>query len=859
MTTSTPDSDATARAGTEVRFTPRPGANEAQFAPGTIIAGRYRIASILGAGGMGEVYRADDTKLGQQVALKFLPARLARDPMLLERLHDEVRLGRLITHPNVCRIYDIVDWENAHFVAMEYVDGEDLSRLLRRIGRLAHDKAVDITRGIAAGLAAAHAKGILHRDLKPANVMIDSHGEARIMDFGLALTDDSDSQNGVIAGTPAYMAPEQLAGQPATVQSDLYSLGLVMYELFTGKRAHNERTLPERVRNLTSEITNPSSVIRDLDPAVERVILRCLAKDPAERPRSARDVIDALPGGDPLAAALAAGETPSPRVVAAAGSEGSLRPAVAWSLLALVFALFGVMVAFAMSTRLPTALGMDKPPEVQRERAKALLRGLGIPEPKHSAYGYQQNWKYKAWLAKSSRGRIGSGRARGGVPLLTFWVREESEPMFDARLSSVPKPSIAQPPMHGAGATTIEIDPHGRLVSLRAIASVAWPARTLDWNAFLATAGLRGSSLTPEEPRLLPPSFADVRKAWSGRHPDDGTPIRVEAAAWRGVPVFFRLTGQWDDGATAVGAFGDAFTMFTDTVMAIAVIVGALLAWRNIRQRRGDRAGAIRVATVVFILALVRRLALSWHDLSFAHEMRIAIVAVSAALYWAVLFAMIYIALEPYVRRRWPDRLIAWARLLAGNWRDPMVGRDVLIGIAAGLGHAVLSRTANLASQVVSKGAFVPYLGEPEHLDTPLTAVGLVAQVFGNGIAFAMTLMVMLMLLTMLLRRRPLAVGAFFVLTAGGFLLANVDLRMYPLYVLIAALFTLVTARYGLLALVAMHATFLATFIVPLPDAFAWYTARTLVLPIVILALALWAFRSSLGSRPLFALESLDG
>src|SRR6185436_10796139 len=246
------------------------------------------------------------TKLDQPVALEFLPARLARDPILLARLHDEVRLGRQVSHPNVCRIYDIAEWEGAHFVAMEFIDGEDLARLLHRIGRLAHDKAVDIARGTAAGLMAAHAKGIVHRDLKPANVMIDSHGDPRITDFGLALS-ASDEQGGEISGTPAYMAPEQLQGSPATVQSDLYALGLVMYELFTGRRAHSGRTFPDRLRDLTSEITVPSSFIRDIDPAVERVILRCLANDPVQRPRSAREVIEALPGGDPLAAAMAAG------------------------------------------------------------------------------------------------------------------------------------------------------------------------------------------------------------------------------------------------------------------------------------------------------------------------------------------------------------------------------------------------------------------------------------------------------------------------------------------------------------------------------------------------------------------------
>src|SRR4051794_26106191 len=219
---------------------------QSRLAPGTIVAARYRISSLLGSGGMGEVYRADDLKLGQAVALKFLPAALAHHSVLLANLHDEVRLGRQVSHPNVCRIYDIADWNATHFVAMEFVDGEDLARLLRRIGRLPHDKAIDIARGIAAGLAAAHAKGILHRDLKPANVMIDSHGDARITDFGLALP-AGDDQEGQLVGTPAYMAPELLRGEPATIQSDLYALGLVMYELLTGHRAHAAKTLPDRI------------------------------------------------------------------------------------------------------------------------------------------------------------------------------------------------------------------------------------------------------------------------------------------------------------------------------------------------------------------------------------------------------------------------------------------------------------------------------------------------------------------------------------------------------------------------------------------------------------------------------------
>ena len=142
--------------------------------------------ALLGRGGMGEVYRADDLTLDQPVALKFLPEATARDEAALERFHNEVRIARRISHPNVCRIYDIGQADGLVFLSMEYVDGEDLGSLLRRIGRLPYDKALEIARKLCAGLAAAHGKGVLHRDLKPANVMLNGEGEVVIMDFGLA-------------------------------------------------------------------------------------------------------------------------------------------------------------------------------------------------------------------------------------------------------------------------------------------------------------------------------------------------------------------------------------------------------------------------------------------------------------------------------------------------------------------------------------------------------------------------------------------------------------------------------------------------------------------------------------------------
>ena len=191
--------------------------SEGRFLPGRLILGRYRIIALLGKGGMGEVYRADDLTLGQGVAMKFLPEEATRDEGMRERFRNEVRTARRISHPNVCRVYDVGDVDGQTFFTMEYVDGEDLGSLLRRIGRLPQDKAVEIARQLCAGLAAAHAKGVLHRDLKPANIMLDGRGQAVIMDFGLAGVADDIRGPEVRSGTPAYMSPEQLSGTEVTM------------------------------------------------------------------------------------------------------------------------------------------------------------------------------------------------------------------------------------------------------------------------------------------------------------------------------------------------------------------------------------------------------------------------------------------------------------------------------------------------------------------------------------------------------------------------------------------------------------------------------------------------------------------
>src|SRR5215831_13792335 len=348
---------------------------EGRFPAGTVLAGRYRILGLLGHGGMGEVYKGFDLILNQTVALKFLaPGHISEAALV--RFRNEVRVARQVSHPNVCRVYDLGMVEGLHFLSMEYIDGEDLASLLRRIGRLPQDKAIEFTRKICSGLSAAHERGVLHRDLKPSNIMIDSRGQVRITDFGLAGLAAEIPLSDLRSGTPAYMSPEQKAGKEVTTRSDIYSLGLVLHEMFTGKARKDTQS-------------SPSEIVKDLDPAIERLILRCLEEDSKRRPNSALNVAMALPGADPIAAALAVGETPSPEMVAASSEkEGfSTRTAlICFGALVLVF-LGGL--ALAQKTSFLARAPLPLPPEALADRAQQLLKSLGYGEaPADTASGF---------------------------------------------------------------------------------------------------------------------------------------------------------------------------------------------------------------------------------------------------------------------------------------------------------------------------------------------------------------------------------------------------------------------------------------------------------------------------------------
>jgi tetratricopeptide (TPR) repeat protein len=254
-----------------------------QFAPGQMFAGRYRMVARIGRGGMGDVWRADDVILQTPVALKLITST-ANDQAA--RILNEVRVARQITHPAVCRVFDVGNADGVVFFTMQLVEGEDLAALLRRVGRLPSEKVADIARQLCGGLAAAHAQGVLHRDLKPGNVLIDNHGQVRITDFGIAITQGQPISHS-LTGTPAYMAPEQRAiGSTLSPQTDIYALGLVLYELLVGQHPFKQSgAVPP---------APPSSVVSSVDPKLERVIMEALSIDPAGRPATALEFAERL-------------------------------------------------------------------------------------------------------------------------------------------------------------------------------------------------------------------------------------------------------------------------------------------------------------------------------------------------------------------------------------------------------------------------------------------------------------------------------------------------------------------------------------------------------------------------------------
>jgi hypothetical protein len=844
-----------------------------------MIAERYRVVSLAGRGGMGEVYRAEDLKLGQLVAIKFLPESLSQDAAALARFHSEVRIARQVSHPNVCRVFDIGEADGVQFLSMEYVDGEDLASVVRRIGRLSPDKAIEVARQICAGLAAAHERGVVHRDLKPANIMLDGAGKIRITDFGLAGIAASIQGADIRAGTPAYMAPEQLAGKEVTTKSDIYSVGLILYEILTGKRAFEASTLPELIKlREGGTITHPSTLVRDLDPLIERVILRCLESDPAKRPLSALQVAAALPGGDPLAAALAAGETPSPEMVAAAGVKEGMRPRVALVLLAIVALGLVASLLIAESTQLVNRVTLDSPPEVLATRAREIVGRLGLPAgaAADAAYGFEINGAYLNYVQTHDKSPTRwETLAKSGPPAMTFWYRQSPNPLFAQEFFGPGAVGGGQvypgyPAMDTTAMALLVLDTTGRLVRFEVVppekSAPPQNLKTPDWAGFFAASGLNIAEFRAAAPEWTPLAPTDSRLAWTGTLPERADlPIRVEAAAFHGEPVYYRMIFPWTragrDTETAMTRAQKVASALLVLLILTVFVGGAVLARWNIKANRADLRGAARLGAFVFVTFLVLWILSSHHLPNFLEAISFLVAVASAAL--RTFFAIVmYVALEPFVRRREPQTLISWTRLLAGELRDPLVGRDLLIGAVYGVLIFVVEASDNFLLPLFGKLPPIPGGVSTESLLGLRHALAQVLlYVLGQTIV-SLGIFFMLFVLQRILRSAWIA--GVVVAVAGTLLSLGNDSSEYPLIsavflVVLFLSFLLVLKRFGLLTLVVGLVVQQVLLIFPATIHLSrWYAAPSLAGMTAIAALTIYGFRTALAGQPVFSMKAFE-
>jgi hypothetical protein len=663
------------------------------------------------------------------------------------------------------------------------------------------------------------------------------------------------------------MAPEQLSGEKPTVQSDIYALGLVLYELFTGKQAYSAASISETLE-LRRQGPPPkiSGIVKGLDPAIERTILQCLDKEPRSRPRSALQVNAALPGGDQLAAAIAGGETPSPEMVAAAADPPLLSVGRLWLMGAALVAAF-VVLGFAKHEG--GALGLaplGRSPEAMAEHARQVVASLGYQSPPaDSAYWYEADEDYLQYRASHGSTPERARQLATALPGPTRFVyRQSPHPLAPMRIAGPVTDS--DPPNDVPGMLSVVLDASGRLLYFSVVpveAAEPIPATDTDWIPLLSAAGLDANQLTAVSPRSLPPTFRDRQASWAGVL--GGEAINVAAASYQGKPVYFKVTGLWTPArpgpAPVTDTAGIVLNRATIVLWLVILAVGVLLARRNIRMGRGDRQGALRIAGVVFIADVVLW-ALRAHYVGDVSRLWGTIAGVlEHSLFEALAIYVIYLALEPYVRRRWPQFLVSWNRVLSGRFHDARVGRDVLAGCLAG----PLIHTSWCVPFVLATWFNLP--GQPPAYYTSGALRGLtwtltdVAFSLNRGITDSLAIAICLVVARFLLRRDWLVV-----VPVGLLLLPGVPdfpgarpVVDVPAAVTAVAVILFMIFRFGMLGMaVAEFTNFLVALCIPTLDFSRWYIWPSVLSLTIVAALAIFSFRAALAGRPVFGRPILE-
>jgi hypothetical protein len=553
--------------------------------------------------------------------------------------------------------------------------------------------------------------------------------------------------------------------------------------------------------------------------------------------------------------------------VADAGESGALSPRAA--LVRLGAVVLGLAAVLALGIR---ASGLDSvglgPPDDMARKARETLARLGYGgAPIDEAGGFGKEQELIRYLEEKEAPRTPWARLLGRrPPVMFYWHRTSPRRMVVTEFhSDLMTPGIVwiwRPPATVAGMINVGLDARGRLNFLQALPPEreeppAQP-REPDWDALFAAAELDRALFQPAEPQWTSLAASDVRAAWTGTWPDTELPLRVEAAAFHGKPVYFSLVGSWTHphrtqpppqtaGEKAAGVAGMAMGI-------VALAAAVLLARRNYVSGRGDRAGALRLAFLLFCLHVALWVCFGHHSLDLA-ETGLFLLAVANSLVTACLSWLLYLSVEPYVRKHWPQTLFSWTRLASGRVRDPRVGRDLLSGILLGLLWSLVLCVLLLALQ--ARGA-APELPAPEYLMGPRWVAGAWLATLVRSIRGALVFFLVLFLLRVLLRRAWLAAIAFvLVLSAPAVLASPSPALVAPAMFAVYAVAALAVVRFGIVTLAAGILTANLLLAVPMTASLSsWYAGSTAFAFLSLLALAAWAFHTSLGGRRLWS-ESL--
>ena len=802
--------------------------------PGQLVAQRYRIIQMLGRGGMGEVYLAADRELNEQVALKRL--RVGS----WDLLRREVGLARKVTHEHVCRVFDLGPTDQQPFFSMEYVAGQTLDKLLKSTGALTEKRALCVAEQICLGLQAAHAKQVLHRDLKPGNVLIDERGDVRLTDFGLACV--AEDEHAVAGGTLVYMSPEQLSGGKVTAASDIYSLGLLLFELYTGRRLFQTTTIDEALaeRRQFQLIEQPEDF--QLPSLVRETIGKCLALRPEDRPPSADSVSKLLSGTLESIADRATNRTWN-------------RP-LAIGVLAIVVLGLAVIVGLADGTSL---VGKTSPrqPWLLDEDANKVLRKLDLPAPADSATGFVSH-RVNPLVPENTICFFKRQSPTLLLPNLFFPIDYRLWQTFCVGHVTLDNPVPLQP-----GMASVLLDSQGGLLRLHVVQDTQIPttARVFalaEWIDFLPEDCRQLEWRKTEQSSILgePILSYDNIQQWTGTKGDSNEAWQLTVAHQQGRLVYLDCASQavLTERANQQQTQSTRLSIGTELYFAILLlaICGAL---GNIWLGRCDLRSALKVAVAVSLTALVGHYLVANHVWTM-NELDILEIGLAMSLYLGFIAWVAYVAYEPLVRRYLPDSFITWGRLLTGRVNDWLIGRDLLIGIALAVFSMALTETA----LTVLDPARSPLEGLTNGLISLRQFIGHTCIWWSFCTALSLLMLVSLVLVRRVLPRGAARIACILLWTVPFMTpFASTDWLSVGISIVLTTLTIVVLEKYGFFPIVVSWLVRILLLAPLTADANRWYASLSTGVVLLLLCAAAYGAWSSLRRRRKFAILATLG